>query len=111
VFKLGARGAVMFEPAKALAMEVPALPLERLGLNVINTVGCGDAFVGAFAAYHALGASFRRSLIMASTAGCLNATRSETRGSPERPILEQTEQKCRDLGFTVREYRHSESAG
>jgi len=111
VFKLGARGAVMFEPAKELVVEVPALPLERLGLNVINTVGCGDAFVGAFAAYHALGASFHRSLAMASAAGCLNATRPETRGSPERPIVEETEQKCRDFGFTVREHRQSESAG
>jgi len=111
VLKLGARGAVMFEPEKDLMVEVPALPLEQLGLNVINTVGCGDAFVGAFAAYHALGANLRKSLIMASAAGCLNATRSETRGSPERQILEDTEQKCRDLGFAVRQHRHSRALG
>jgi ribokinase len=110
VLKLGARGVVMFELAKALRVEVPALPLRELGLEVINTVGCGDAFVGAFAAYHTLGADFRNSLVMATAAGCVNATRSETWGSPERPILEETEQKCRGLGFTVREHRDSESA-
>jgi ribokinase len=110
VLKLGARGAVMFEPAKGLRVEAPALPLENLGLSVINTVGCGDAFMGAFAAYHALEADFRKSLIMASAAGCLNASRAETRGSPERPILEETERKCRDLGFTVREHKKSEAA-
>lgn len=45
------------------------------GLNVINTVGCGDVFVGAFAAYLVLGASTQKSLIMASVATGLNATR------------------------------------
>ena len=109
VLKLGAQGAVMVEPANGLTMEVPALPLRELGLNVINTVGCGDAFVGAFAAYHALGANFQKSLIMASAAAGLNATRPETRGSPERVILEATEQKCRDLGFRVWEYGRSKN--
>jgi ribokinase len=107
VLKLGARGAVMVEPASGLTMEVPAVPLKELGLNVISTVGCGDAFVGAFAAYHALGANFQKSLIMASAAAGLNATRPETRGSPERAVLERTEQRCRGVGFTVREHRRS----
>ncbi len=109
VLKLGTQGAVMVEPASGLINEVPALPLQELGLNVINTVGCGDAFVGAFAAYYALGADFQKLLIMAGAAAGLNATRPETRGSPERAILEATEQKCRDLGFGVREYRRSKN--
>jgi len=103
VLKLGAKGAAMLEPATGLVVEAPALPLKELGLNVINTVGCGDVFVGAFAAYLALGASFQISLIMASVAAGLNATRPETRGSPDRATLEATEQRSRNLGFTVRE--------
>ncbi|MFO7772471.1 MAG: PfkB family carbohydrate kinase [Dehalococcoidia bacterium] len=107
VLKLGARGAVMVEPVRGLTMEVPALPLNELGLNVTNTVGCGDAFVGAFAAYHALGANFENSLIMASNAAGLNATCPETRGSPQRAVLEAMEQRGRASGFTVREQRRS----
>lgn len=109
VLKLGAQGAAMREMAGDLIVGVPALPLKELGLNVVNTVGCGDAFVGAFAAYCIMGANLRKSLIMASAAAGLNAARPETRGSPERAILEATEQQCRDLGFTVQEYRRSKN--
>jgi ribokinase len=89
VLKLGAQGAVMLEPAGGTVIEVPALPLRKLGLNVVNTVGCGDVFAGVFAAYHVLGANLQESLIMASAAAGLNATRPETRGSPDRASLEE----------------------
>lgn len=107
VLKLGARGAAMLEPATGIMIEIPALPLKDLGLDVINTVGCGDVFVGAFAAYRVLGASMQKSLIMASVAAGLNATRPETRGSPERATLEATEQHSRHLGFVVQERKLS----
>ena len=60
VLKLGAQGAVMLEMASGTVIEVPALPLKKLGLNVVNTVGCGDVFAGVFAAYHVMGANLRR---------------------------------------------------
>ena len=103
VLKLGAQGAVMLEPASGTIVEIPALPLKELGLNVINTVGCGDAFAGAFAAYHVLGANIQKSLIMASAAAGLNATRPETRGSPDRAALEEIVQRGRGRGLGVRE--------
>jgi len=103
VLKLGAQGAVMLEPAKGRVIEVPALPLKKLGLDVVNTVGCGDVFAGVFAAYHVLGSSLEQSLIMASAAAGLNATRAETRGSPTRPTLEEVANRSRRLGFVVRE--------
>jgi len=109
VLKLGAQGAAMLEPATGIMIEIPALPLKDLGLDVINTVGCGDVFVGAFAAYRVLGASLQKSLIIASVAAGLNATRSETRGSPERATLEATEQCSRNLGFVVRVHKLSKS--
>jgi ribokinase len=103
VLKLGARGAVMLEMASGAMIEVPALPLKKLGLNVVNTVGCGDVFAGVFAAYHVLGANLRESLIMASVAAGLNATRPETRGSPDRASLEEVANRSRNLGFVLRE--------
>jgi ribokinase len=104
VLKLGAQGAVMLEPGGGTLVEIPALPLKELGLNVINTVGCGDVFAGVFAAYYVTGSSLDQSLVMASAAAGLNATRPETRGSPDRAALEATEQQSRNLGFRVREY-------
>lgn len=105
VLKLGAQGATVLEPASDMVIQIPALPLEKLGLNVVSTVGCGDVFAGVFAAYHVMGNSLEQSLIMASAAAGLNATRSETRGSPDRAALEAMEQQFRNLGFTVQEYR------
>jgi ribokinase len=105
VLKLGARGAAMLEPASGLIVEVPALPLEELGLNLVSTVGCGDVFAGVFAAYYITGEDIQKSLIKASTAAGLNATRPETRGGPERAALETTAQQLRNLGFKVKEYR------
>jgi ribokinase len=103
VLKLGAQGAAMLEPASGRVTEVPALPLKQLGLNVVNTVGCGDVFAGVFAAYHVMGSGLKQTLIMASTAAGLNATRPETRGSPDRAKLEEVVNRSRRLGFAVRE--------
>jgi ribokinase len=103
VLKLGAQGVVMLEPATGTVIEVPALPLRELGLNVINTVGCGDVFAGVFAAYYVIGANLQESLIMASAAAGLNATRPETRGSPDRATLEEVANRSRNLGFVLRE--------
>jgi ribokinase len=102
VLKLGAQGAVMLEPASGMLMEVPALPLRTLGLNVINTVGCGDVFAGVFAAYYVMGSGVDQSLIMASAGAGVNATRSETRGSPDRATLEEVVNRSHDLGFVLR---------
>ncbi|RLC61797.1 MAG: hypothetical protein DRI01_07925 [Chloroflexi bacterium] len=104
VLKLGAQGAVMLDSASGKVTEVPALPLKKLELNVISTVGCGDVFAGVFAAYQVMGSSLERSLIMANAAAGLNATRPETRGSPDRADLEVLEQQFRNLGFTAHQY-------
>jgi ribokinase len=103
VLKLGAQGAVLFEPSSGRVTEVPALPLKKLGLNVVSTVGCGDVFAGVFAAYYVLGSSLEQSLVMASAAAGLNATRPETRGSPTRATLEEVANRSRKLGFVLRE--------
>ncbi|HUX48214.1 MAG TPA: PfkB family carbohydrate kinase [Dehalococcoidia bacterium] len=105
VLKLGAQGAAMLDSASGKVTEASALPLKKLGLKVISTVGCGDVFAGVFAAYRVMGSSLEQSLIMASAAAGLNATRPETRGSPDRAALEAMERQFRNLGFTVQQYR------
>jgi ribokinase len=109
VLKLGAQGAAMLEPTSARVTEVPALPLKKLGLNVINTVGCGDVFAGVFAAYHVMGSSLAQSLIMASAAAGLNATRPETRGSPDRATLEEVVNRSQKFGFAAQERKLSKT--
>jgi ribokinase len=105
VLKLGAQGAAMLEPASGTMIEVPALPLKKLGLNVLSTVGCGDVFAGVFAAYHVMESSLEQSLIMASVAAGLNATRSETRGSPNRANLEEVANRSQKLGFKTQKHK------
>jgi len=105
VLKLGAQGAVMLELASGRITQVPSLPLEKLGLKVVNTVGCGDVFAGVFAAYYVLGNSLKQSLLMASAAAGINANRPETRGSPSRLSLEQIVDRAKKLGFAVQEHK------
>jgi len=109
VLKLGAQGAAMLEPASGMVTQIPALPLKELGLNVINTVGCGDVFAGVFAAYHVKGSSLAQSLIMANAAAGLNATQPETRGSPNRANVEEVAERSRELGFVLRERKLSKT--
>jgi ribokinase len=107
VLKLGAQGATMIEPDSGTVTQIPALPLKELGLNVVSTVGCGDVFAGVFAAYYVMGSSLAQSLIMASAAAGLNATKPETRGSPERASLEEVANRSQKLGFAVHERKLS----
>ena len=74
--------------------------MEELGLKVVNTVGCGDVFLGSYAAYISLGSERHESLVMASAAAGLNATKPETRGGPTRSTLESIVEKAADYGFT-----------
>lgn len=104
VLKLGAQGAIMLDSTTGKVTGIPALPVKKLGLNVVSTVGCGDVFAGVFSAYHVMGNSLEQALIMASAAAGLNATRPETRGSPDRAALEAMEQQFRNLEFNIREY-------
>ena len=107
VLKLGARGAVVVEAASGEAIEVPALPLKKMGLKVVSTVGCGDVFAGVFAACYVTGSSLGNSLLMASAAAGVNATRPETRGSPDRATLEEVVSSSWKLGFAIRQRKLS----
>jgi len=87
IMKRGKEGCTMFKgPA---TIRVPGIDLTKHGLRVVNTVGCGDAFLGAFSAAKALGLGDEEALHWANWAGALKATKPETRGSPTRAELDK----------------------
>jgi ribokinase len=91
VVTLGENGAAYYSARKMFAVQ--KIDVEKLGGKVVNTAGCGDAFVGAFGAYKTLGKSDEESLQYANMAGALKATHQETRGSPTRHELEEAYQR------------------
>ena len=88
---LGGKGAAFY--AKGKLSKIGKVQLNKLGKKVVNTTGCGDAFVGAFAAYRILEKSDMEAFRYANMAGALKASRSETRGSPSRKELEEACQR------------------
>jgi ribokinase len=87
VAKLGEDGCSMVGPHGVV--EVPGINLEGFGMHVVNTVGCGDAFLGVFVASKAEGLNDEEALKRANLAGALKATRPETRGSPTTQELKK----------------------
>lgn len=87
IVKWGKEGCTMFK--KQEETRIPGIDLAKHGLEVVNTVGCGDAFLGAFSAAKSLDLFDEEALNWANWAGALKATKSETRGSPTRNELEK----------------------
>lgn len=88
---LGSKGAAFY--AREKLSKVGGVQLDKLGKKIVNTTGCGDAFVGAFAAYKVLGKDDMEAFRYANMAGALKAARPETRGSPARKELEEAYKK------------------
>lgn len=84
IIKRGSEGSILCHEASGIIVPVDAVPLERLDLKVVNTVGCGDAYIGAFASALVEGKGDIDALREASAAGSFKATRKETRGGPTR---------------------------
>jgi ribokinase len=99
VLKQGARGSVLLECASGATTEIPPLPLEALGMEVVSSVGCGDVFLGTYTANLSLGRGREDALLMASAAAGWNATRPETRGGPTQHELEDLIDRAKTLGF------------
>lgn len=85
VAKLGSKGSIMYSSNERVASR--AIDLKSLGMQVVNTAGCGDAFLGAFISALSEGRTELEALKWGNVAGGLNATRGETRGSPNRETL------------------------
>jgi sugar/nucleoside kinase (ribokinase family) len=89
ILKEGSRGSVLLDCATGASDHIPPLPLTALGLSPISTVGCGDVFLGVYAAYLSRGHKRQAALLMAAAAAGLNATRPETRGGPTANEMER----------------------
>jgi ribokinase len=89
LIKQGSNGCIISESDMKTIIHMDAVPLERLGLEVVNTVGCGDAFIGGFAAGIVQGKNHLEALRQACAAGSYKATRIETRGGPTKKQLEK----------------------
>jgi ribokinase len=85
VTKLGAKGCILHQAMKTIKSR--PFDLRFHGLKVVNTVGCGDAFLGALVASLSEGRSDDEALEWANCAAGLKATKLETRGSPDRMTL------------------------
>jgi len=88
---LGSKGFAFYDKGKQLKMK--SVNIAKMGRKIVNTTGCGDAFVGAFAAYKVLGLADIEALKHGNMAAGLKASRPETRGSPTRKELEEFYQK------------------
>lgn len=87
IIKHGAEGCILCQDEGGTIIQMEAVPLPELGMKVINTVGCGDAFIGGFASALVEGKTHIEALRQASAAGSFKATRIETRGGPTREEL------------------------
>ncbi len=87
IVKLGEKGCSLISSEQTVT--VPGVNLEKLGLKAVNTVGCGDAFLGLFVASKSQGLDDEECLERANLAGALKATKPETRGSPTRTEFEK----------------------
>jgi ribokinase len=88
IIKRGSKGCVLCGCDIDKPIKIPAVPLEKIGRQVVNTVGCGDAFIGAFAASKVLGYDDVEALRRGCAAGSFKATKKETRGSPTQYELD-----------------------
>jgi sugar/nucleoside kinase (ribokinase family) len=82
IIKHGAEGSAICLDSAGATFSMDAMPLEELGLRVVNTVGCGDAFIGGFASAKVEGLDDIEALRQATATGGFKATRKETRGGP-----------------------------
>lgn len=96
IVKQGARGCTLIKNQGELVKVIPSINLHGIGMKVVNTVGCGDAFIGSFAAAKMRQHNDEKALIQANYAGAYKATREETRGSPTQEELNAFINKIRN---------------
>jgi ribokinase len=87
IVKQGSKGSTLI--TKNISISLPAIPLDTLGLRVVNTTGCGDVFVGVFAVCKVLGYNDIDAIKKANLAAGIKASRYETRGGPNKQELEE----------------------
>ncbi len=97
IIKHGAEGCTLTQNSGGAMIHVDAVPIEKLGLTVVNRVGCGDAFIGGFASAKVEGLGDEDALRWGNAGGSFKATKKETRGGPTRAQLLDLIEKWRSL--------------
>lgn len=85
--KKGGEGSSLYDPLTTTIFHVSAVNPETFGLKVVSTVGCGDAYVGVFAALKHDGYDDLEAMKIASCAASVNAAFENPRSVPPRDIL------------------------
>ena len=97
IIKHGEKGCYMCDSVLGKSFHIGAVPLNQMGLEVVNTVGCGDAFIGSFAAAKIEGIDDIQALKRGCAAGSFKATKKETRGGPTANQLQEIMEKWEAL--------------
>jgi ribokinase len=97
IIKHGSEGCTLTQDSVGAIIHINAVPLDRLGMTVVNTVGCGDAFIGGFASAKVEGLDDTEALRWGNVAGSFKATRKETRGGPMKAQLVELIEKWRSI--------------
>jgi ribokinase len=87
VVTLGDEGCVLCTDGRSTM--IPPMHLASLDLKIVSTVGAGDTFVGAFAAFKLKGFEDTQALYVANIAAALKTAREETRASPTYEEIKQ----------------------
>jgi ribokinase len=96
IIKQGSDGSTLID-GLGTTVSIEALPLDKMGMQIVNTVGCGDAFIGGFSAAKVEGMDDIEALRYANAAGGFKATRRETRGGPKHKKLLEILNRWRSL--------------
>jgi ribokinase len=97
IIKHGSEGCTLTQNSVGAMIHVDAVPLEKLGMIVVNRVGCGDAFIGGFASAKVVGLDDTEALRWGNAGGSFKATRKETRGGPTKAQLDDLIEKWKHL--------------
>jgi ribokinase len=87
VVTLGDEGCVLCTDGKSTI--IPPMHLASFDLKIVSTVGAGDTFVGAFAAFKLKEFEDAQALYIANIAAALKTAREETRASPRYDEIKQ----------------------
>jgi len=97
IIKHGKEGCTLTHDGVGETVHIDAVPIERMGMTVVNTVGSGDAFIGGFASAKVEGLGDTDALRWGNAAGSFKATRKETRGGPTRAQLLELIERWREM--------------
>jgi len=93
IVKMGSQGSAAHIHSRRRIITMSSLPIEKLGMKIVSTSGCGDVFTGVFAEIYLESKSLEKALIYATIAAGLKTTKTLSYDSPKRTELEEAVEK------------------